>query len=60
MKDLRKARIVKDIQGVKFYKKGLIGMSTEINKVGNVMFYPKDESPCYRVCLEADCIEFLE
>lgn len=39
--------------------KGRIGEATEINKVGNVMFYPKEGILPYRVCLGADEIKFI-
>ena len=57
---LKRARLKNGHQGVHFYEKGLIGKSTEINKVGNVMFYPDNMEPCYRVCLDANLIEFID
>ena len=38
---------------------GCYGYSTEPNKVGNVMFYPENSFPCYRICLPKEYIEIL-
>ena len=39
--------------------KGVSGECTDINSYGNVMFYPDNNSPVYRVCLCASEIEFI-
>lgn len=39
---------------------GREGMATEPNKVGNVMFYPKEGKSPYRVCLGKDKIKYIE
>ena len=38
---------------------GAIGMATESNKYGNVMFYPDCGSP-YRICLSEEQIEDID
>ena len=38
---------------------GVIGMATEPNKWGNVMFYPDSGSP-YRICLSEEQIEDID
>lgn len=38
---------------------GLYGECTNVNSYGNVMFYPNNSSPVYRVCLRANEIEFF-
>lgn len=53
---MRKAKVM--VSGSKF--EGLIGRATEVNDCGNVMFYPKECKPVYRVCLSEEEIVFLE
>ncbi len=38
---------------------GIEGEATDENVVGNVMFYPKDSYPVYRVCLKRSDIDFI-
>lgn len=38
---------------------GVKGQATDENAVGNVMFYPKDSYPVYRVCLKRSDIDFI-
>ena len=38
---------------------GVIGMATEPNKVGNIMFYPNSGYP-YRICLPNDYVEDID
>lgn len=38
---------------------GVEGEATDENVVGNVMFYPKDSYPVYRVCLKRSDIDFI-
>ena len=38
---------------------GTIGVSTDVNKYGNVMFYPNNSEPVYRVCKIAEEVEFI-
>lgn len=38
---------------------GIIGMATEPNEVGNVMFYPDSGSP-YRICLRGEQVEDID
>ena len=40
--------------------KGRIGMVTEVNEVGNVMFYPMEGIHPYRICLRIDQIKYIE
>ena len=51
---MRKAKIINGEY------KGRIGEATEVNKVGNVMFYPVEGIHPYRVCLGVEDIEFLD
>ena len=37
----------------------VVGMSSEPNFVGNVMFYPEDPKVCYRTCLKKEDVRFL-
>lgn len=38
----------------------VVGMSSEPNFVGNVMFYPDDPKVCYRTCLKKEDVRFLD
>ena len=37
---------------------GINGFCTEVNSYGNVMFYPENMEPVYRVCLAKEDIIF--
>lgn len=51
---MRKCRVIKGKYA------GLVGISTEVNAYGNVMFYPERGFNPFRVCLKADCIEYIK
>jgi hypothetical protein len=51
---------MRDAIVIKGEYKGRIGKATEINEVGNVMFYPKEGIHPYRVCLVANEIRYIE
>ena len=51
---MRKCRVIKGKYA------GLVGISTEINAYGNVMFYPERGFNPFRVCLKADYIEYIK
>lgn len=38
---------------------GRTGVATNPNKIGNVMFYPKEGKNPYRVCLSKDKIKYI-
>ena len=51
---MRKAKVVNGEY------KGRGGEATEVNEVGNVMFYPEEGIHPYRVCLNIRDIKFLD
>lgn len=51
--NLKKAKIINGSYA------GTVGVSTDINKYGNVMFYPNNSKPVYRVCKSAKEVEFI-
>ena len=58
-KATRKVKVI-DYSGFREYGLlGMIGMATEVNKAGNVMFYPSSGSP-YRICLRGEQVEDID
>ena len=38
----------------------IFGKATEVNEYGNVMFYPDNNNPVYRICLRQNDITYIE
>lgn len=39
--------------------KGVYGWCDEVNRYGNVMFYPDDKKPVYCICKKAEEVEYI-
>lgn len=39
---------------------GICGKATEPNAYGNVMFYPDNQTPVYRICKKMEEVEYVD
>ena len=52
--------IVTDDYNYKPELKNIKGLATEVNSYGNVMFYPDNSIPFYRICLEVKYLKEID